>query len=341
MTNKKHRIFWCLAIFLIVIALCGITYGKFLSHLKVSEQSYLLIDKDDNIDSVRTKIQQIDGVSMFVFDACVRMSKYSDNIHTGRYRISSDLSTVDLFRNLRNHSTEPLMLVVPSVRTMPEMAGRLARQLMIDSLELVEYLNDTSVCRSLGYSPETLPALFIPNSYEVYWDTSVENLMKRMKRVNEEFWNSQRLEKAEKVGLSPLEVYVLASIIDSETTNNAEKPTVAGLYINRLNKKMLLQSDPTVVFAWGDFTIRRVLNTHLQIDSPYNTYKYVGLPPGPIRVASIAGIDAVLNYEKHDYIFMCAKEDFSGTHNFAVNGAQHAANARKYQIALNQRGIKR
>lgn len=182
--------------------------------------------------------------------------------------------------------------------------------------------------------------MFIPNTYEVYWDMNVEKLLKRMDKEHKAFWNQSRLAKAEEIGLSPLEVSILASIVEEETAVNDEKPTVAGLYINRLKRGIPLQADPTVKFAVGDFTLKRILHKHLETDSPYNTYKVAGLPPGPIRMPSIIGLNSVLNYQKHDYIYMCAKEDFSGRHNFATNLAQHNANARRYQNALNRRGIK-
>ena len=212
---------------------------------------------------------------------------------------------------------------------------------MLDSASLADILTDTAACAQLGYTRETVPALFIPNTYQVYWDISAEQLLERLQKENAAFWNAeQRTAKAKALGMSREEVVTLASIVDSETTNNPEKPRIAGLYLNRLKANMLLQSDPTVIFAVGDFTIRRVLRKHLDIDSPYNTYKYKGLPPGPIRIPSVVGIDAVLNHEAHNYLYMCAKEDFSGTHNFAATYAEHQQNARRYIRALDKRGIK-
>ena len=211
---------------------------------------------------------------------------------------------------------------------------------MVDSCEIANILNDTAYISKLGFTPETLPALFIPNTYEVYWNMSAEDFMQRMLKEHKAFWNEKRLKQAEAIGLTPIEVATLASIVEEETANQAEKPMVAGLYINRLKKGMLLQADPTVKFSLQEFGLKRILFKHLEVDSPYNTYKYAGLPPGPIRVPSYQGLESVLNYTKHNYIYMCAKEDFSGTHNFAVTSAQHAANARKYQQALNRRGIR-
>jgi UPF0755 protein len=181
--------------------------------------------------------------------------------------------------------------------------------------------------------------MFIPNTYEVYWDTGTENLLKRLKKEHERFWNEDRRKKAEKIGLTPLQVSVLASIVEEEATYADEYPVVAGLYLNRLRKGMRLEADPTVKFAVGDFTLRRILFTHLEVESPYNTYKNTGLPPGPIRVASIRAIDGTLSPAEHKYLFMCARDDLSGRHNFAVTHAEHARNARAYQRALNARGI--
>ena len=183
-------------------------------------------------------------------------------------------------------------------------------------------------------------ALFIPDTYEVYWNISIDKLMEKMVKGNQHFWNQQRTQKAKAMGLSPVEVATLASILDEETANNAEKPMIAGMYYNRLKAGMPLQADPTVKFALKDFALRRIYNKLLQTDSPYNTYKNTGLPPGPIKIASIAGIDAVLNHVRHDYLYMCAKEDFSGTHNFAKTYQEHLNNAGRYTKALNQRGIK-
>jgi UPF0755 protein len=168
----------------------------------------------------------------------------------------------------------------------------------------------------------------------------VERLIEKMKTESKFFWNAERTRKAKALGLTPDEVITLASIVDEETANNAEKPMIAGMYYNRYRQDMPLQADPTVKFALKDFEIKRIYNNMLDVESPYNTYRNKGLPPGPIRIPSVAGIDAVLNLVKHNYLYMCAKEDFSGYHNFAVTNAQHAANARRYQQALNQRGIR-
>lgn len=342
MNSKKKTINCIFAAIIIVFGVISALFvGKFIGNLNIDEDEYVFIDTDDNIDSVRQKLTATNaGVSMMAFDMLNSYTHYEDHIRPGRYRVSNTLSTLDLFRNMRNHQSEPVNLIVPSVRTIDDMAGKLARNLMIDSATIADRLHDKTLCDSLGYTLQTIPALFIPNTYQVYWETSVDGLVSRLVQVNGEFWTDERVEKASKTGLTKVEVITLASIVDSETANDGEKPRIAGLYMNRLHKDMLLQSDPTVIYAVGDFTIRRVLNRHLAVESPYNTYRVHGLPPGPIRIPSIAGIDAVLNYEHHNYIYMCAKEDFSGTHNFAETYAQHAANARRYIEALNRKGIK-
>jgi len=222
---------------------------------------------------------------------------------------------------------------------MDRLARSIGKQLMIDSAEIAKAINSPALQQKLGYNKETIPCLFIPDTYQVYWDISVENFIERMQKEHQKFWNQERLEKATQMGMTPIEVCTLASIVEEETNNNQEKPMVAGLYINRLHLDMPLQADPTIKFALQDFGLRRIANIHLNIDSPYNTYRNTGLPPGPIRIPTPIGLDAVLNYAKHDYIYMCAKEDFSGTHNFASNYADHMKNARKYWNALNERKI--
>jgi UPF0755 protein len=223
---------------------------------------------------------------------------------------------------------------------MEQMAKRLSAKLMIDSTTIADALTDNAFCHQLGYDTCTIACAFVPNTYEVYWNTSVEKLMQRMTNEHDKFWTSERKQKAATIGLTPNEVCTLASIIDEETANNDEKPMIAGMYLNRLHIGMPLQADPTVKFALKDFALKRIYHAHLEVESPYNTYKNAGLPPGPIKVASIRGIDAVLNRIAHNYLYMCAKEDFSGTHNFATTYQEHQANATRYAKALNQRGIK-
>ena len=338
--NKKILVGSLLAAILLGIAgIAHIYYYFFAQPFQITETTYIYIDRDDDVDSVYHKI--IEGGNpkqMHGFESLVRYQGY--NVKTGRYAIKPTDNMRYLHRRLSMGYQTPIKLTVGSVRTLDRISRNTARQLMVDSCEIANILNDTAYISKLGYTKETLPALFIPNTYEVYWNISAEDFIQRMVKEHKAFWNEKRLKQAEAIGLTPIEVATLASIVEEETANQAEKPMVAGLYINRLKKGMLLQADPTVKFSLQEFGLKRILFKHLEVDSPYNTYKYAGLPPGPIRIPSYQGLESVLNYTKHNYIYMCAKEDFSGTHNFAVTSAQHAANARKYQQALNRRGIR-
>lgn len=332
----------------LAVAIMVVAWRVYNSGFKLQNTTYLYVDADDNVDSISQKIEsQTAPESMRVFHLFAGLLNLKDRIRSGRYEVSPQHTMLNLIRDIRNHHEKPIMLVVPSTRTIDAMAGKLANQLMLDSASIEQYLKDEGNIKALGYTKETLPGLFIPNTYEVYWDVSIPKLMERMQKENAAFWNEERMNKLQEVSLYAGEemtkekVITLASIVDSETADDGEKPTIAALYMNRMRKPMALQSDPTVIFAVGDFSIRRVLHEHLKVESPYNTYRNLGLPPGPIRVPSIAGIDAVLNHDKNDYIYMCAKEDFSGTHNYAVSYGEHLRNAARYTKALNERGIRR
>lgn len=345
--EKKNTLKYLIPITLILMmgigGLVGYrVYQLFFTHpFQISSSKYLYIDTDDTIDSVYSKIQLVGNTTDIKGFKFLAVHKhYADRIKTGRYEIKPTDNHRYLFNRLLMGYQTPIKLTIPNVRSIDKVISHAAQKLMLDSLTLHTLLTDSAYFTQMGFSKQTLPALFIPNTYEVYWDMTAERFMERMLKEYKRFWNEKRLQQAQSIGLSPIEVATLASIVDEETANNAEKPMVAGLYINRLHKGMLLQADPTVKFAHQEFGLKRILFKHLEIDSPYNTYKYVGLPPGPIRIPSIQGLESVLNYSKHNYIFMCAKEDFSGTHNFAVTSAQHAANARKYQQALNRLKIK-
>ena len=293
----------------------------------------IFVDRDDTMDSLKAK-------SAIGWRWDIYSKVLSIRPRTGRYRVHPEMTYLGLYRQLRNGIQEPMKLVVPTTRTMDRLASVLGQSLMVDSAEIAMALTDSMYCATHGYTTATIPALFIPNTYEVYWDISVDKLVERMQRENARFWTAERNAKAEACGLTHEEVATLASIVDEETANNAEKPVIAGLYLNRMRTGMPLQADPTVKFAVGDFTLRRILGKHLQVESPYNTYRVNGLPPGPIRIPSVAGLEAVLNHADHKYLYMCAKEDFSGTHNFAVTAAEHHRNACRYINALNARGIR-
>jgi len=345
MAKKKNKA-WVWVLLCIVVASGAGVWWLYKSGFRLNEPTYIYIDTDDTVDSIAQKVEQgANPEEMRVFHLYAGLLNLKERIRTGRYEVSGDMTMLNFIRNIRNHNEKPIMLVVPSTRTMEAMAGKLANQLMVDSASIDQYLKDATNIKAMGYTKESLPGMFIPNTYEVYWDISIKKLMERMQKENERFWNEERLGKLKEVSeyageeMTKEKVITLAAIVDSETANDREKPDIAALYMNRMRKEMPLQSDPTVIFALKDFTIRRVLHEHLKVDSPYNTYRNAGLPPGPIRVPSIAGIDAVLNHANNNYIYMCAKEDFSGTHNFAVTYAEHLLNAARYVKALNKRGI--
>lgn len=304
---------------------------------KDDERAYIYLTPEQTVDSVCHCLQE-NGVRVTGFNLLNKMVGYK--VRPGRYVVERGDNIITLFRRLRNGQQEPVNLTIPSVRTLDRLASYLDDHLMLDSLTLGQAFTDSTFCARFGYTRETLPALFIPNTYQIYWTISLDDFMSRMQRENKSFWNEDRERKAHSMGLSHEQVMTMASIVDEETANNAEKPMVAGMYIKRLSIGMPLQADPTIKFALGDFTLRRIWGRHLKVESPYNTYLNIGLPPGPIRIPSITGIDAVLNYVPHDYLYMCAKEDFSGTHNFARTYSEHLINARKYTQALNARNIK-
>ena len=306
-----------------------------------AETQYVYVDDDDTLDSVLTKLRPIAAEHALTgFSTLMRHTDYAAQPRTGRYAIEPGENTVNIMRKMKNGQQTAIMLTIPESRTMEKLAAALGHRLMIDSLEIATALTDSVYCRQWGYDTCTIAALFVPNTYEVYWNTTLDKLMERMVKEHNAFWNDERMAKAKAVGMTPNEVCTLASIVDEETANTAEKPMIAGMYINRLNVGMPLQADPTVKFAMKDFALRRIYRDMLLVDNPYNTYRNTGLPPGPIKIASIKGIEAVLNYVKHDFLYMCAKEDFSGTHNFSVTYKEHLRNAARYAAALNSRGIK-
>lgn len=325
-----------------LLAIVGLGYYFFMTTFSTSaETQYVYVDDDDTIDSVMRKLSPTAAEhSLMGLSTMLRHTDYVKRPRTGRYAIEPGETTMSVMRKLKNGQQVAIMLTIPESRTMERLAGALGRRLMIDSVEIAAALTDNSYCQRWGYDTCTIAALFVPNTYEVYWNMSMDRLMERMVREHAAFWNEERRAKAEAAGMTPNEVCTLASIVDEETANNGEKPMIAGMYLNRLRTGMPLQADPTVKFAMKDFALRRIYRDMLTTDSPYNTYRNVGLPPGPIKIASIKGIEAVLNHVEHDFLYMCAKEDFSGTHNFAVTYKEHLRNAARYAAALNSRGIR-
>ncbi|NOU60918.1 endolytic transglycosylase MltG [Marinifilum caeruleilacunae] len=340
-----------LRIFLISVMLILIVAGAILFHLYTrifssnvdlngEDTAYLYVSSTATQADVIDLLEQEDWIkNANSLEWVMDKKNFANHIHGGRYQIKNGMSNNDLVNLLRSGVQSPIQLTFNNTRTLEDFAGKIAKQIEADSLSLITALRDENRISKYGFKPETVIGMFIPNTYQLYWNTTTNAFMDRMYKEYSRFWNAERLKKAEKIGLSPVEVSILASIVDEETIKNDEKNRVAGVYMNRLNRKIKLDADPTLKFALGDFTIKRVLNKHKRIDSPYNTYKYRGLPPGPIRQASISGLNAVLNYENHKYYYFCANPDFSGYHIFARTLREHNRNARKYQNELNRRRI--
>ena len=260
---------------------------------------------------------------------------------TGYYSFPAEMGNKHLIRRLQLGNETPINIsFTHALRTPAHLAGALGNKLLIDSAEIKQRMDDKAYMARFGLTPETAVCLFIPNTYEVYWTMSADQLFARMHKEYQRFWNEERLAKAQQIGLTPVEVATLASIVASETNKKDEYPLIASLYLNRLRKGIAMQACPTVIFAVGDFSLRRVLKRHLKIDSPYNTYINRGLPPGPIRLARPDVIDAVLNAPETDYLYMCANPNFTGTHIFSSSYNKHSSIARQYQQELNQRKIK-
>lgn len=344
--NKKIRKIitgFLIVFFMAALAgVAGIYYLAFAPNVNLGDHDnrYFYITRNSDYQEVREQLVSEGVISNIKsFDILAQRKNYHNRVIPGRYLIQNRMSNNSLINLLRSGAQDPVRLTFTNIRTLEELAGSIASQLEIDSVTTLYYLLNDSVIKNSGLNTPDIKLLFIPNTYEVYWTTSPERLITRMQSEYNTFWNASRLELAAQTGLTPEEVGILASIVQSETNRADEMPRIAGVYINRLRRNIPLQADPTVVYAMGDFSIRRVLNRHLETDSPYNTYLHAGLPPGPINLPEPRTIDAVLNYEKHDYLFFSASPEFNGYHVFARTYREHLRNAREYQQALNERRI--
>lgn len=274
------------------------------------------------------------------FEFLAEKKHYKNAIKPGKYRILANMSNNALINLLRAGIQEPVEINFNGLHTVNELITRVGRRIEADSASLQQAINDNGYLSKYGFNTDNIQALFIPNTYEFYWNTSFDDFFDRMAKEYKTFWTDTRKQKAKAMGFSQTEVSVLASIVQGEQCcDKEEKKIIAGLYINRLKQNMPLQSDPTVIFAIGDFTIQRVSNEDKQVRSPYNTYLVSALPPGPIGFPQASSIDAVLDHDKNDYIYMCAKENLSGKHYFSKTYEQHQIYAKKYHDALNARNI--
>ena len=338
----KGRKIFILSVVIITILLSSFTFYFYQvlyapNFLVEKESKHLFIPSGASFEDVQKIVYDEHFVNDPVaFGMLAKFMKYNNLVKPGKFLIEKNSNNLEVIRKLRSGDQVPVRITFNNSRVLSDVAEKLTANIELDGEEFLNVINSEVIARKYNFDLETFRCMFIPNTYEVYWTITNEDLVDRLYNEYTRFWNSERISKALEIGLTPVEVSVLASIVQAEVSHHDESPVVAGLYLNRLHRNMPLQADPTLIYAVGDFTIKRVLNIHKEIDSPYNTYKYAGLPPGPINFPSIISIDAVLNYNKHNYIYMCAKEDFSGYHNFSSNLRQHNINALRYQQALNK-----
>lgn len=337
--SRLRPLWWTLGIITVVIAAVAVWGYKFLTTTYIGEAVRVYIPADATEaavrDSLTSSLGERIGEKVFTIwkakDGKVRVSE-------GSYLIKEGSKVLDISRKILNGRQDPVKVVFNNVRTLDQLADKVASKMEFEAQAFTAACD--SVLNAKGMTPEQRPAAFLPDTYEFYWNASPAYVVERLTDYHDKFWNEERRRKAAALGLTPVEVATVASIVEEETVKADERPKVARLYLNRIKKGMKLQADPTVKFAVGDFALRRILGTHLKVESPYNTYMHEGLPLGPIRVVDKRTLDAVLDAPANDYIYMCAKEDFSGYHNFAVTFAEHQANADRYRRELNRRGIR-
>ncbi|MGZ3764785.1 MAG: endolytic transglycosylase MltG [Mucilaginibacter sp.] len=342
-TFKKKFIIGLIIIIIICLGSAGaFYYFKYFSPNVTDKQEYLYIHTGATYQDVYKIIKDKEIVKdTSSFNWAAEHMKYVTRVKPGRYRLKNGMSNRRLINMLASGTQEPVTLAFHNLRLKEEFAGFVSKKIEPDSVAIIRLLDSSKFVEQYGFNTDNVYVLFIPNTYQLYWNTSPEKFFKKMYGHYEKFWTPERKQQAAAINLSPVQVSILASIVDAEALHDDEMPTIAGLYLNRLKKGMKLESDPTVIFAKNDFTIKRVLTRYLSYNSPYNTYLHTGLPPGPIMMPSENAILSVLNYKKSDYIYMCAKADFSGYHAYATNVADHLVNAHKFQQALNERNIKK
>lgn len=347
MTNEKSFktktkvILGALLVLVVIGGYYGLQFYKvYFAPNTTGKEKYLYVRTGHTLDDLFQEIRQKDILTdIGTFSQAAAKMDLKGALKPGRYKIAKGMTNRGLINMLKAGNQEPVKLKFQNIRKKENFAGYLAKNLESDSLTFIKLLDSAALIEKYGFNKDNSYTMFIPNTYELYWNTTPSEFFEKMQKEYEKFWNDSRKAKAAALNLSPIQVSILASIVDAEALYDKEMPIIAGLYLNRLQKGILLQADPTVIYANDDFTVKRVTNSLLQVQSRYNTYKYAGLPPGPIMMPSINAIDAVLNKDNNNYIYMCAKEDFSGFHNFAVTVQEHEINAKKYREALNKRNI--
>lgn len=341
MQNKKRNL---LILVLIVISILGFKVYLDLFNPNVSidngNEIAVFVDKHKRLESIIFQLKEKKALKNDAsFERLARWVQLENKLKMGRYSIRNGMTNADIIKLFYKGRQQPFNLVFKYAERTEDLSLFFSKNLMVDSNELNSLFADNQFLSNLGFNSETITAMFIPNTYNFYWNTSATEVFERMHKEYNLFWNSRRDSLAKELGLGRIEVITLASIVQKESNKFDEMPIIAGVYLNRMKLGMPLQADPTIIFAWNDKTIKRVTSLHTAIESPYNTYSQLGLPPGPICTPSEKAIEAVLNYDKHNYLYFCAKEDFSGYHNFANSFDQHLQNAAKYQRALNRKNI--
>jgi UPF0755 protein len=340
--KKRKKSSWTLFLLLIITAI-GV-FGLYLifgpNTGAFTQDEYLYVRTGATYDEVTTSLEKSGLVGdMAAFKLVATAMKLPENIHAGRYRIKKNMSSFKIVRMLRSGMQAPVKLVINRLRTKTDLVRLIATNLEADSFTLRTLLSSPTYLAELGLDTGTAMAMVIPDTYEFYWNTTAEKALEKINKNHTRFWNSKRVQKAKSHGLTPVQAVIIASIVDEETNMLTDKPKIASVYLNRVRIGMPLQADPTVKFAIGDFAIKRVTSAMLQYNSPYNTYMYPGLPPGPICTPSMASINAVLDAPKTSYLYFCAKADFSGYSAFASTFDEQIRNANAYRRALDARGI--
>ena len=331
----KKILVWSIFFGAFIAAALIVGYNSFFGGaIRQNRQIFVTTETTYEQLAAEVKSELSNPLKVRAFDFYASHLNLQNRLKAGHYTLGEGMSVISIVRMFALGEQTPVTLVVGEARTLPQLAGKLSKQIMADSVSLLSAMQNKQVRAELGYKRDSLIAMFVPNSYQVYWTVTPEKLLERMKRESDAFWNENRMAKLARTKLTKYQVMTIASIVYEETKNRGEMPKIAGVYINRLRKGMPLQACPTVKYAIGDFSLTRILFKHLRYDSPFNTYRNAGLPPAPICIPSIAAIDAVLDYEKSDYLYFCAKPEFDGTHNFARTLSEHNANSRRYNEAL-------
>lgn len=337
----KKKISVIFLVVIVIVAVTGVWVYQMFYGPAVENRVTVILRADESYDEMTKKVKSA-LLYHWSFDIYAKRINLDRGIEPGKYTFDEGMSVINVARTLKFGADNAVRLTINNARTPEILAGKISRQIYADSLSVAMALRNETLIEELGFeSAEAMFSIFIPNTYEVYADIAPEALVRRLKRESDIFWSqAERQKQLERLGLSPYEVMVLASIVHEETNAAEEMARVAGVYVNRLKRGMPLQADPTLKYAAGDFTIKRVLNKHKEIESPYNTYKYCGLPPTPIAMPDMAAIYGVLNYEEHNYLYFCARPEMDGRHNFATTLAEHNRNAQAYHRALDRMKIR-